>query len=61
MWGLWTEPGHEVWVSTQAHTRPPVAWDGPSIGKRRITGLKLVVKDWGSALPTLPASSVGLQ
>ena len=32
------------------HTRPPVAWDGPHIGKKR---LRLVVRDWGSALPTL--------
>lgn len=37
-------------MSTRMHTRLPVAWDGPHIGKKR---LRLVVRDWGSALPTL--------
>lgn len=57
-WEVWTEPGHEVWVSTGVHTRPLVAGEGPSIGKRGVTSLRLVVRGWTSALPS---SSVELQ
>ncbi len=40
-------------MSPCAHPRPLGAWDGPSIGKKRV---RLVVRDWESALPTLSLS-----